>query len=87
MGCAAQRTLDQPLDVRRGAVSAGQTAYRDEACAHGVPSSVGAAKPTATGKVVSIDDSAGTRTATVELTVTLADGTVTLTGDAVVALD
>ncbi|MCJ0894767.1 MaoC/PaaZ C-terminal domain-containing protein [Rhodococcus sp. IEGM 1401] len=45
------------------------------------------AKPTATGKVVSIDDSAGTRTATVELTVTLADGTVTLTGDAVVALD
>ncbi|WP_405485154.1 MaoC/PaaZ C-terminal domain-containing protein [Nocardia sp. NBC_00511] len=43
-------------------------------------------KPTATGKVVSIDEVDGERRATVELTVTLADGTVTLTGDAVVAL-
>ena len=39
-------------------------------------------KPTATGKVVSVENGL----ATLELTVTLADGTVTLTGDAVVAL-
>lgn len=39
-------------------------------------------KPTATGKVISIENGL----ATLELTVTLADGTVTLTGDAVVAL-
>ncbi|MGW2662929.1 MaoC/PaaZ C-terminal domain-containing protein [Nocardia tengchongensis] len=43
-------------------------------------------KPTATGRVVAIDEVAGERRATVELTVSLADGTVTLTGDAVVAL-
>ncbi|TDZ98171.1 MaoC/PaaZ C-terminal domain-containing protein [Mycobacteroides salmoniphilum] len=39
-------------------------------------------KPTATGKVVSIENSL----ATIELAVTLEDGTVTLTGDAVVAI-
>jgi acyl dehydratase len=39
-------------------------------------------KPTATGKVVGIEN----RLATIELSVTLGDGTVTLTGDAVVAL-
>ena len=39
------------------------------------------AKPTCTGKVVAVDDD----TATVELAVTLEDGTVTLTGQAVVA--
>ncbi|MEV6561420.1 MaoC/PaaZ C-terminal domain-containing protein [Nocardia sp. NPDC051756] len=44
------------------------------------------AEPTATGKVVSIDTVDGERRATLELAVTLADGTVTLTGDAVVAL-
>jgi acyl dehydratase len=43
-------------------------------------------QPTATGKVVSIDDVDGERRATLELAVTLADGTVTLTGDAVVAI-
>ncbi|WP_406236859.1 MaoC/PaaZ C-terminal domain-containing protein [Nocardia sp. NBC_01009] len=44
------------------------------------------AKPTATGKVTSIDRVDGERRATLELAVTLADGTVTLTGDAVVAV-
>lgn len=39
-------------------------------------------KPTATGKVVSVVDDL----ATLELTVTLDDGTVTLVGDAVVAI-
>lgn len=39
-------------------------------------------KPTATGKVTSIEDGL----ATLELTVALEDGTVTLTGDATVAL-
>src|ERR1700738_3075014 len=39
-------------------------------------------KPTATGTVTAIENGL----ATIELTVTLADGTVTLTGDAVVAL-
>jgi acyl dehydratase len=43
-------------------------------------------QPTATGKVVSIAEVDGERRATLELAVTLADGTVTLTGDAVVAL-
>ncbi|MFB7723753.1 MaoC/PaaZ C-terminal domain-containing protein [Nocardia sp. NPDC056100] len=43
-------------------------------------------KPTATGRVVAIDEVDGERRATVELVVTLDDGTVTLTGDAVVAL-
>ena len=42
--------------------------------------------PTCTGRVVSIDDEAGERRATLELAVTLADGTVTLTGSAVVAI-
>ncbi|MFD6199371.1 MaoC/PaaZ C-terminal domain-containing protein [Mycobacteriaceae bacterium NPDC060252] len=39
-------------------------------------------KPTATGKVISIENGL----ATIELTVTLEDGTVTLTGDAVVTV-
>ncbi|WP_194814616.1 MaoC/PaaZ C-terminal domain-containing protein [Nocardia sp. XZ_19_385] len=43
-------------------------------------------KPTATGKVVSIEEVDGERRATLELSVVLADGTITLTGDAVVAL-
>ncbi|NNH75217.1 dehydratase [Nocardia uniformis] len=43
-------------------------------------------QPTATGTVVAIDEVDGERRATLELAVTLADGTVTLTGDAVVAL-
>ncbi|MEV0245995.1 MaoC/PaaZ C-terminal domain-containing protein [Nocardia sp. NPDC050712] len=43
-------------------------------------------EPTATGTVVSIDEVDGERRATLDLSVTLADGTVTLTGDAVVAL-
>jgi acyl dehydratase len=43
-------------------------------------------QPTVTGKVVSIDEVDGERRATLELAVTLADGTVTLTGDAVVGL-
>ncbi|MFE3060397.1 MaoC/PaaZ C-terminal domain-containing protein [Nocardia sp. NPDC059239] len=43
-------------------------------------------EPTATGTVVSIDEVDGERRATLELTVALADGTVTLSGDAVVAL-
>ncbi|MFE2955555.1 MaoC/PaaZ C-terminal domain-containing protein [Nocardia tengchongensis] len=43
-------------------------------------------QPTATGRVVAIDQVAGERRATVELAVSLADGSVTLTGDAVVAL-
>ncbi|MFQ6329099.1 MaoC family dehydratase [Nocardia sp. CWNU-33] len=44
------------------------------------------AKPTVTGKVTSIDRVDGECRATLELAVTLADGTVTLTGDAVVAV-
>ena len=43
-------------------------------------------EPTATGRVCAIDEVDGERRATLELAVTLADGTVTLTGDAVVAL-
>ncbi|MFE3255067.1 MaoC/PaaZ C-terminal domain-containing protein [Nocardia sp. NPDC059091] len=43
-------------------------------------------EPTATGTVVSIDEVDGEHRATLELTVALADGTVTLSGDAVVAL-
>lgn len=39
-------------------------------------------EPTCTGRVISVDDDL----ATLELTVTLADGTVTLVGDAVVAV-
>ncbi|WP_131770248.1 MaoC/PaaZ C-terminal domain-containing protein [Candidatus Protofrankia californiensis] len=41
------------------------------------------ARPTCTGRVVSVEDGL----ATLELAVTLADGTVTLTGDAVVAVN
>ena len=44
------------------------------------------AKPTATGTVTAIDHIDGERRATLNLTVTLDDGTVTLTGDAVVAV-
>jgi acyl dehydratase len=43
-------------------------------------------KPTATGTISGIDEVDGERRATLDLTVTLADGTVTLTGDAVVAV-
>jgi acyl dehydratase len=43
-------------------------------------------QPTATGTVRAIDDVDGERRATLSLTVTLDDGTVTLIGDAVVAL-
>jgi acyl dehydratase len=45
------------------------------------------AQPTCTGRVASIDDSAGERLATIELSVALGDGTRTLIGEAVVALD
>jgi len=44
------------------------------------------ATPTCTGRVVAIDDRDGERCATVELAVTLQDGTVTLRGQAVVAV-
>lgn len=44
-------------------------------------------QPTCTGTVTSIDEVAGERVATLELKVTLPDGTVTLRGDALVALD
>lgn len=43
-------------------------------------------EPTATGRITAIDDVDGERRATLELAVPLSDGTVTLTGDAVVAL-
>jgi acyl dehydratase len=43
-------------------------------------------QPTCTGRVTSIDTVDSERHATLELAVTLADGTTTLTGDAVVAL-
>lgn len=43
-------------------------------------------QPTCTGRVMAVDDVDGERRATLELAVTLADGTTTLTGDAVVAL-
>jgi acyl dehydratase len=43
-------------------------------------------KPTVTGTISAIDEVDGERRATLDLTVTLADGTVTLTGDAVVAV-
>lgn len=45
------------------------------------------ARPTCTGTVTDIDSVDGERRAHLELAVTLADGTVTLRGDAVVALD
>ncbi|MFG1955749.1 MaoC/PaaZ C-terminal domain-containing protein [Micromonospora sp. NPDC048830] len=41
------------------------------------------ARPTCIGRVISVDDGL----ATIELAVTLADGTTTLTGDATVAVD
>lgn len=44
-------------------------------------------QPTCTGLVTAIDEIDGERRATVELTVTLADGTVTLSGDAVIAIN
>lgn len=44
-------------------------------------------QPTCRATVQRIDDEAGESRATLELTVTLADGTVTLSGEAVVALD
>ena len=44
-------------------------------------------QPTCTATVTSIDEVAGERVATLELKVTLAGGTVTLLGQAVVALD
>lgn len=43
-------------------------------------------QPTCTGRVTAIDEVDGERRATLELAVTLADGTTTLTGDAVVAV-
>jgi acyl dehydratase len=43
-------------------------------------------EPSCTGLVTHIEDVDGERRATVELAVTLADGTTTLTGDAVVAV-
>ncbi|WP_327144847.1 MaoC/PaaZ C-terminal domain-containing protein [Nocardia sp. NBC_01327] len=42
--------------------------------------------PTATGRVTAVEEVDGERRATLELAVTLDDGTVTLVGDAVVAL-
>nr|WP_222131801.1 MaoC/PaaZ C-terminal domain-containing protein [Pseudonocardia sp. C8] len=45
------------------------------------------ARPTCHGRVTAVDAVDGERRATLALTVTLADGTTTLTGDAVVALD
>jgi acyl dehydratase len=45
------------------------------------------AQPTCTGVITAIDEVAGERRATIDLRVTLADGTETLTGQAVVALD
>jgi acyl dehydratase len=44
-------------------------------------------QPTCRGKVVAIEAGDGEKLATLELSVTLVDGTVTLTGHAVVAID
>jgi acyl dehydratase len=44
------------------------------------------ARPVCTGRITAVDDRAGERLATVDLRVTLADGTETLAGEAVVAL-
>jgi acyl dehydratase len=44
-------------------------------------------RPTCQAVVAGVDDVDGERVATLDLTVTLADGTVTLTGEAKVALD
>lgn len=43
-------------------------------------------EPTCTGRVTHVDDIEGERRATVELAVRLADGTTTLTGDAVIVI-
>lgn len=43
-------------------------------------------QPTCTGRIVALDETDGETLATVELTVALEDGTVTLAGDAVIAL-
>jgi acyl dehydratase len=45
------------------------------------------ARPVCTGQITSIEESGGERLATIDLRVTLADGTQTLAGQAVVALD
>lgn len=45
------------------------------------------AEPTCTGTVTSVDEIDGEERATLAIAVVLADGTTTLTGDAVVALD
>ncbi|MDA8369190.1 MAG: MaoC family dehydratase [Nocardiopsaceae bacterium] len=45
------------------------------------------AEPTCSGRVTSIDSVHGERRATLDLTVELADGTTTLLGEAVIALD
>lgn len=44
-------------------------------------------QPTCAGRVIGIDEIDGERRATVELAVTLADGTLTLAGDAVIAIN
>jgi len=44
------------------------------------------AQPTCTGRVTAVDEVEGERRATVELAITLADGTVTVQGEAVVSL-
>jgi acyl dehydratase len=45
------------------------------------------AQPTCTGRITAVDDSTGERLATLDLRVTLADGTETLAGQALVVLD
>jgi acyl dehydratase len=45
------------------------------------------AQPVCTGRITAVDDSTGERLATLDLRVTLADGTETLAGQAVVVLD
>jgi acyl dehydratase len=45
------------------------------------------AVPACAGRITAVDEVDGERRATLDLTVTLADGTVTLTGSAVVAID
>ena len=45
------------------------------------------AQPTCTGRIIAVDESGDERLATIDLRVTLADGTQTLVGQAVVALD
>ncbi len=44
-------------------------------------------QPTCSGRVSAIQEVDGEKRATVDLTVTLADGTVTLSGDAVIAIN